>query len=1047
MPFKHQHDLIGRFAQHRVAANLLMLMMLLAGAFALSRLNTQFFPTFALDIITVRVVWTGASAEDVETSIVNPIERELRTLDRLRKLTSTSAEGMAVITLEYEEGTDMGVALDQVKEQVALIRNLPSTSEEPKITRFIRYEPVARVLISADVTSRDLRALARSIERDLLDRGIAKVTIDGLPDEEIAVEVSPLEARELRLSLNDIASRIGALSRDVPAGTVGRNDVARQLRALDQRRRAIEFESLPLLADQDGRLLRVGDIAEVKRRPRDLQTSVYYQGKPAVDMLVSRAETGDSLEAASIVQQWYSDMQARLPPGVEVFVYDESWRLIKDRISLLLKNGASGLVLVVLILYVFLSSRVAFWVALGIPTSFMAALGVLYMLGGSINMISLFALIMTLGIIVDDAIVVGEDALAHYQAGEDPLQASEGGARRMLAPVTSSSLTTVAAFLPLMLVSGVIGNILFDIPLVAVCVIAASLVESFLVLPGHLRHTFRNIHHARPGRVRAALDRGFERFRDGPFRAMARFAVGNPFVVLAGGVAALLLAVGLLAGGRLAFVFFPTAETTVLRAGIGFVAGTPPARVHAFAAEVQQALYETEKHFGEDLVVVAVERLGVIDAGDGRVAPRGNQFATVSVELTQPDDRDTRNGELIREWRSRITLPAGIESFTISERRAGPPGRDVEVRLSGANAASLKGAAVALQAALAATRGVTGAEDDMPYGKQQLIYRLTPQGRSLGLTVEEVGRQLRAAYDGWIAQIFQDGDDELEVRVVLPDAARHELNSLDRVGIRVPSGDTVPLMSVVDLQPRRGFEVLRHAQGRLAVQVSADVDPAVTNSNAVIAELQASVLPELQARYGFDYSFEGRAADQRETFADMLSGMVYAAAMIYLVLAWVFASYAWPLVVMSVIPFGLAGALFGHWLLGIDLTILSLFGLFGLSGIVVNDSIILVVFFKQLRAGGMAIDEALTEAACQRLRAVLLTSLTTIAGLVPLLFETSLQAQFLIPMAASITFGLAFTTLLVLFLVPALLRIVDGLQGFVATMWRGAGPKAPRNAA
>lgn len=1047
MPFKHQNDLIGRFAQHRVAANLMMLMMLLAGVFALSRLNTQFFPTFALDIVTVRVAWSGTSAEDVETSITNPIERELRAQDRLRKLTSTSAEGMASITLEYEEGTDMGVALDQVKEQVALIRNLPSTAEEPEISRFIRYDPVARILISADVTSRDLRALTRRIERDLIDRGIAKVTIDGLPDEEIAVEVSPLQSRELQLSLNDIARRIGALSRDVPAGTVGRNDVARQLRALDQRRRAVEFEDLPLVADEDGRLLRIGDVAKVQRRPRSLQTSVYYRGKPAVELLVSRSETGDSLEAAGIVQQWRQDMLGQLPPGVEVFVYDESWRLIKDRISLLLKNGAGGLVLVILILYVFLNSRVAFWVAVGIPTSFMAALGVLYVLGGSINMISLFALIMTLGIIVDDAIVVGEDALAHYQAGEDPLEASEGGARRMLAPVMSSSLTTVAAFLPLMLVSGVIGNILFDIPLVAICVIAASLVESFVVLPGHLRHTFNNIHHAPPGRLRAALDNGFQRFRDGPFRAAATLSVANPTVVLAGCLAALVLAFGLLAGGRLAFTFFPTAETTVVRAGIGFVAGTPPERVHAFAAQVQQALFDTEKHFGEELVVVAVERLGIVDSGEGRVAPRGDQFATVSVELVQPDDRETRNGELIREWRSRIELPAGIESFSIVERRGGPPGRDVEVRLTGAAAGPLKNAAVDLQAALEATAGVTGAEDDMPYGKQQLIYRLTAQGRSLGLTVEEIGLQLRASYDGSIAQIFQDGDDELEVRVVLPDATRHELTSLDRVGIQVPSGDTVPLLSVVELQPRRGFEVLRHAEGQLAVQVSADVDAAVTNGNAVIAELQASVLPELQSRYGFDYSFEGRAADQRETFADMLSGMVFAAAMIYLVLAWVFASYAWPLVVMSVIPFGLAGALFGHWLLGIDLTILSLFGLFGLSGIVVNDSIILVVFYKQLRAGGLGVAEGLVEASCQRLRAVLLTSLTTIGGLAPLLFETSLQAQFLIPMAVSITFGLAFATLLVLFLVPALLRILDWLQGIAGALFSRRAASAPPGAA
>jgi len=1015
--------LLTVFARHRVACNLLMAMMLLAGAWALEKLNVQFFPDFELDFVTVRVTWSGATAEDVETAITNVIEEELRTVDGLRKLTSSSSEGLASIALEYEEGTEMSIALDEVKERIALIRNLPAGSEEPEVSRVVRYEPVARLVVYGPGEIRELRGVARRIENELLDRGIAKVDTTGLPEEEIAVQVPSAALYELELSMEDIAARIASLSRDIPAGTVGRNDVARQLRALEQRRGELGFERLPVLSDDSGRLILLGDIAEVERRPRAGQARVLYRGEPAVELAVSRTETGDSLESARILERWLEEDRPALPPGIEVVVFDQSWELIRDRIALLLKNGVGGLVLVVLILYLFLNGRVAFWVAAGIPTSFMAAMGVLYLVGGSINMISLFALIMTLGIIVDDAIVVGEDALAHFQQGEDALPAAEGGARRMLAPVVSSSLTTIAAFLPLMLVGGIIGNILFDIPLVVVCVILASLVESFLVLPGHLRHAFAGLDRSRVSALRRRLDGGFARFRERVFRPLVTRCVHNAGATVCAALAAFMLAIGLLAGGRVEFTFFPSPEATVVNADASFVAGTPPERVEAFMRHVEDALEEAEANLGEDLYEVATVMLGRVRSADGRSTRSGDQFGSMTVQLREPDQRSVRNPALLAAWRERIVLPPGLESFSVTERRAGPPGRDVDIRLSGDDAVALKAAAVDLAQAMSGVPGVSAVTDDMPYGPQQLIYELTPEGRALGLTVDAVGGQLRAAYDGRIAQIFQDGDDEVEVRVMLPDRERHRIASLDTLNVTLPDGTSTPLRTVVDLDSRRGFEILRHTDGRLSLRVSGDVDPALNNANAVIAALEADVLPRLVRRHGVEYGFEGRRADQQETLADMRLGGIYALMMIYLVLAWVFASYGWPLVVMAAIPFGLIGAFVGHFLLGIDLTILSLFGLFGLSGIVVNDSIILVVFFKQLRERGVPVAQAIIDAACLRLRAVLLTSLTTIAGLLPLLFETSLQAQFLIPMAVSIAFGLAFATALVLVVIPSLLHL------------------------
>lgn len=1018
-----RYNLLGRLAQHRVAANLLMVMVLIAGAFALSRLNTQFFPTFELQSIQVRTVWNGASPEDVETAVTGPLEQQLRTLQAMKTMSSTSATGVSVITLDYDEGTDMVNALDQVEARVATVRNLPADAERPQATRRTRREPIARLLITGPSDLRELRPLVRRLERELLDRGIAHIAVNGLPEEQITVAVPMARLQELHTSLTQIGRQIAAQSQDRPAGMVGRDDVARQLRSLSQKRRALAFNDIVIQAGTDGRRVVLSDIADISRRARDDAVHISYRGKPAVELLAQRDDDSDSLVSARILEQWLDDTRPGLPPGVTLFAFDQNWTLIRDRINLLLKNGLGGLVLVVAILFLFLNGRVAWWVTVGIPISFMATLVILFMIGGSINMISLFALIMALGIIVDDAIVVGEDALTHYQRGEGPLQAAEGGAKRMLGPVFAASLTTVAAFLPLMVVGGTIGNILGDIPIVIICVIIASLIECFLILPGHLRHSFQGAARHRPSGARQRMDQRIDRLRDGLFRPLVTAAVTYRSVTLAAIGAALVLAIGLVAGGRIGFTFFPGIEGNILQANVAFVAGTPETRVATFLQHVEDELTGTDAHFGGDVVHASVVRQGLGQFGDGRSTQRGPQFGSLLVELRPSDQRTVRNEDFIRHWQSNIRHPAGLERFTISARQSGPPGRDLEVRLSNAPPDQLKAAAIALQSALADMPGVSAIEDDMPFGPRQLIFTLTPQGEALGLTADAVSRQLRAAYDGYLAQIFTVDEEELEVRVQLPDAQRHRLSSLEDFALSLPDGGSTPLGTAVTLRDRQGFDVLRHSQAVRTVTVYADVDRRENQADRIRAQLSQTLLPELAARYRLDYSYEGKAADQRDTLTDMRQGAIAALAIIYLVLAWVFSSYSWPLIVMAAIPFGIVGAIVGHYLLGIDLTILSLFGIFGLSGIVVNDSIILVVFFKHLRERGMPLRAAIVEAACQRLRAVLLTSLTTIAGLLPLLFETSLQAQFLIPMATTIAFGLAFSTVLVLFMIPALLSL------------------------
>ena len=1015
-------ELIHVFARHRVAANLLMVMMILAGVIGLQKLNIQFFPNFELDSVSVSTIWTGASAEDIETGITIPLEQRLRSIDQLKEMASSSAPGVSGITLEFQEGTNMILALDDVKKQVDDFTNLPDDAETPRVTPIIRYEPVARLLISGPEKLSELRVLARQFERELLDRGIDKIDIPGLPEESIYIEVEAEQLQRLGIGFDELAQKIGDASQDLPAGLIGENDGTRELRSKNQRRTPLEFENLDIISDNTTRI-GLGDIADIEQRVKTGSPCITIGEKAAVVLELLRSENGDSLESAEILQQWLDETRPNLPPNIQIEVFNARWELIKDRIMLLLKNGGGGLILVLLILYLFLSARVAFWVAVGIPVSFMATLAVLYMLGGSINMISLFALIMALGIIVDDAIVVGEDAQAHYEMGEDPLMASQGGAQRMLAPVAASSLTTIAAFMPLMLIGGTMGNILSAIPLVVICVIIASLIESFYILPGHLRHAFVHSHHKPESKFKQWLNRGFDNFRDRKFRSLVKLAIEFRWTTIATAIGFLIFALGLFLGGRTGWQFFPSPESTTVYSNVRFVSGTSQQTVDKFLEGVEQALLDTVDSYDEKLVSTYYI-VHASSSGRGR-AIEGERNGSIYVELLSSEYRQTTNLEFINNWQERVKLPPGVENFTITSRRVGPAERDINVRLTGTTPQRLKNAALDLSEALSNTPGVSAIDDDLPYGREQLIFSLTAAGKAEGLSIKNLGRQLRAAYDGIIIQSFQQGADEIEVRLQLPGQQQRQLSSLLQLPVRLPNGEFVPLQSVVKWQANQGFEALRHFNGRLSVDVTADVDENTNSTLEIVQGLQQTTLPLLASQYGIQYSVEGSSASRRETFSDMKTGALLALLLMYLVLAWVFSSYGWPLLVMLGIPLGITGAILGHWIMDMNLTLLSLFGFFGLSGIVVNDSIILVIFYRQLRDKGMAIYEALEEAACQRLRAVLLTSLTTIAGLTPLLFETSRQAQFLIPMAVSIAFGLAFATLLILLVIPAMLSIYE----------------------
>ena len=1024
--------LIGLFVRHRTAGNLLMVIMLLGGIIALTQLKRQFFPDFGIDVVAVGVVWPGATALDVEANIVASLEPELRVLDNVKRVSSTAAEGSASIAVEFEPGSDMQQALSEVEQAVAQVTTLPDDSERPTVRRIVRYDNITRLVLSGPVEEALLKAWAKTIREELLDAGVDRVTYFGKRDESIEVELSPGLLRQLELTVADVAARIREVAQDIPAGEI-RGAIDLQPRAMGQPRDAADVAAIPLLTAPEGRRITIGDVADVTDRFDDRATVALRRGQPAIELVVERALTNDALEIAALVDAYLAEVEGRLPPELMLERYDYVAALIEDRIALLVKNGATGLALVLLILFLFLNTRVAFWVAIGIPVAMSAMLFFLWWLGMTINMISLFAMLLAIGIVVDDAIVVGEHAVALHEKGHPPAEAAERAALFMAAPVTSASLTTIAAFLPLLVIGDIIGTIIREVPVVVILVLIASLIECLLVLPTHMRHALSHMK-PEPSRFRRAFNDGFARFRDGPYRRLVALAMDWRYTTLAIALGVLVVAVGMMAGGRIGFVFFQGPESERLEANLVMAPGTPRQTTRAALAEIEAAAERAAASLAPDqpdLLVMVVARLGQgFSTVPGLPRASGDNVGGVVVELLPADLRDVRSGAFARHWQDEVPAIPGVESFAVRERLGGPPGREVDIRLRGAIPPDeLKAAALEVRALLERLNGVSQIGDDLDYGKEEILVRLTPRGEAMGFTTERLGRQLRDAFEGTVARRFARGDEEVEIRVRYDERARAD-ERLERLILRGPTGSPVMLGEVAELTEARGFARINRRDGQREVAITAELDEALILL-AQVQEATDAAIAEIADRYGIDHEWVGRAEEQRNTLGDLRLGAMIGIVLIYIILAWVFASFARPLAVMAVIPFGFVGAVLGHMVMGFDITILSLVSLLGLSGILVNDSIIMVTTIDQRRAAGEAPIEAIVGGSADRLRAVLLTSLTTIGGLTPLLFERSIQAQFLQPMAATLVFGLMVTTFLVLFVVPALLAVQEDVRGLL----------------
>jgi multidrug efflux pump subunit AcrB len=1018
--------LIGLFARHRTAGNLLMVIMLLAGVVALSQLKRQFFPDFGIDVVAVSVTWPGATALDVEANIVAALEPELRTLDSIKRVRSTAAEGVASIAVEFEPGSDMQQALSEVEQAVAQVTTLPEDSERPVVRRIVRYDGITRLVLSGRVDEALLKSWAKAIRDDLLERGVDRVGYFGMRDDVIEVALRPGVLRQLELTVGDVAARIRDESQDIPAGDMGEL-IERQPRAMGLPRSAAEVRAIPIVTSPEGPRITVGDIAVVTDSFDQDQPVLRRNGQPAIELVVERALSADALELAAIVDAYLAEIAPGLPDRVTLERYDSVSLLIEDRIDLLLKNGASGLILVLAILFLFLNARVAFWVALGIPVAMAAMLAILWALGMTINMISLFAMLLAIGIVVDDAIVVGEHAVALKERGVPPDVAAETAALFMAAPVTSASLTTVAAFLPLLVIGDIIGSIIREIPVVVIIVLLASLIECLFVLPSHMRHALSHLP-LEPSRFRKAFNERFDAFRDGPYHRLVGKAIEWRYTTLALAMAALILAVGMMAGGRIGFVFFQAPEADRLEANLVMAPGTPRAETEQGLATIEDAALRTAAALAPerpDLLVMLLTRLGQsFSAGPGLPSTSGDAVGGIVIELQPADQREITASDFAERWREMVPPIPGVESLTIRQRLGGPPGREVDIRLRGdIPPGELKAAALEVRDLLERLSGVSQIGDDLDYGKEEILIRLTGRGETMGFTTERLGSQLRDAFEGNIARRFAREDEEVEIRVRHDEEARGSAD-LERLLLVGPTGSSVRLGEVAELVQDRGFASIKRRDGQREVAITAELDEA----SILLDQVQESIETELAAlarRYGISHEWVGRAEEQRNTLADLRLGAMIGLALIYIILAWVFASFLRPLAVMAVIPFGLVGAVLGHLLMGFDLGILSLVSLLGLSGILVNDSIIMVTTIDQRRRSGEAALDAIRNGSRDRLRAVLLTSLTTIGGLTPLLFETNIQAQFLQPMAVTLVSGLTVTTFLVLFVVPALLAVLE----------------------
>jgi len=1024
-PTTMANGILSYFTRHATVANLLLLVLLAIGAAIVPQMRAQFFPDVIIDNVTVSVRWDGAGADDVDTGIVQALEPALLSVEGVTSSSARASEGSARITLEFEPGWDMSRANSDVEEAVGSITTLPADAEPPEVRRGNWRDPVTDVVITGPVGIDQLARFGDELVARLFVEGVTRTTIRGIAAPQTVVEVTSASLIRNDVTMVQIADAIAGEAAADPAGNVASG--AARVRTGIAKRTPEEIADIVLRSNPDGSKLTIGDVASVTAEGIDRETAYYVGDQPAISINVTRSAQGDAIEMQGIVEDVAAEMMRTLPAGVEIDLIRTRAEVITGRLQILLENGAVGLGLVVILLFLFLNARTAFWVAAGIPVSMLTAVALMYAMGLSFNMISLFALIITLGIVVDDAIVVGEHAdFRARHRGEDPVSAAENAARRMFPPVFSATLTTVIAFFGLTAIGGRFGDLIEDIPITVIAVLTASLVECFLILPNHMAHalTHTKEHHWYDWPSRQ-VNKGFRFVREKLFRPLMALVIKARYPVLAGVIVVLSTQAALFIEGAVRFQFFNAPERSDVTANFAMAPGATRDDTVEMLAQLKDVVQaygdEIEAETGTNPITYVLGQIGG-NAGRGLAVAADKEadlLGALSIELIDADQRPFSSFTFVSEIQDRAPRHPMLEELSFRGGRFGPGGDALDVELTGAEAAVLKAAAEALKTAVAQYPEVSAVEDTLAYDKDELVLELTAQGKALGFTIDDLGRELRRRLGGIEAATYPVGMRSGTIRVELPD---DELTAdfLERTMLRTASGAYAPLADIVTVTTRSGFSTVNRENGLRVVSVTGDIDEEdPERAEEISRALEEEILPQIAEDYGITYQISGLKEQENAFLSDARLGLILTLIGIFLTLAWIFSSWTRPLVVMGIIPFGLVGAIWGHYIWGVPLSLFSVVGLIGMVGIIINDSIVLVSTIDEY-ARDRGVVPAIIDAAADRLRPVFLTTATTVIGLTPLLYETSSQAQFLKPTVITLVYGLGFGFFLVLLVVPAL---------------------------
>jgi multidrug efflux pump subunit AcrB len=956
------------------------------------------------------------------------------------------------VVIELELGADTRKVMDDVKSRVDAINTFPEETEKPVIKEVTSRRQVIDVALWGDADETTLKFLAESVRDEIAALpGVSQVELANARPYEVSIEISEQDLRRHGLTFKQVADAVRRSSLDLPGGSVKTSGGEILLRAKGQAYRRREFEDLVLLSHPDGTHLRLGEVARVDDGFAETDQFSFFDGKPSLVIRVFRTGEQGALDIAGKVKNYVKEAQARMPEGITLTTWRDTSKELRDRLDLMVRSGRAGFVLVFLTLALFLRFRLAFWVSLGIPVSFLGAFWLMPTFDVSINMISAFAFIVVLGIVVDDAIVVGESIFTHQQRTGRGLEGAIKGTKEVTIPVVFAVLTSVAAFLPLLAVPGTMGKMMHTIPLIVIPCLLFSLVESMWILPAHLSHIGARNHADGKGRWRRFQGRfasGLEHFIEGVYKPFLELAIRWRYLTLAVGVAILIVTLGMVGGGWIRFVYFPEVEANFITATLTMPQGAPVAMTARGVSLLEESARDLrgqlEAETGTDLFRHSYTAVGdqpyrTAQATVGPGAARqvnfsGSHLGEVTIELIPAEERDVGSAELAERWREMTDhIPDALEMSFSAELFS--PGEDINVELTGPDLAELRKAAAELKLSLSGYAGVYEISDSFREGKKEVKLKIKPAAEVLGLTLADLARQVRQAFYGEEAQRIQRGRDDIRVMVRYPKEERRSLGDLENMRIRTPNGQEVPFDQVALVEPGRGFASIQRVDRRRAVNVTADVDAVLVTPGDIIADLEARVLPEIVAEHpSVFYTLEGAQAEQRESLGGLQRGFAIALLLIYALLAIPLRSYSQPLIIMAAIPFGVVGAAWGHFVMGINLTIISLFGIVALAGVVVNDSLVMVDFINRNRRRGEDLAVAVRQAGVVRFRPILLTSLTTFAGLLPLLLERSMQARFLIPMAVSLAFGVLFATFITLLLVPAGYTVLEDIKAGLATV-------------